>query len=57
MVAILDYWKTNLAIFHPQVTLILPTKFQVNWPFSSEDMFKIDFQDGCFLEYHSIWEL
>ena len=25
---------------------MLPTKFQVNWPFGSEEA-KIDFQDGC----------
>ena len=33
--------QTFLTIFDLQVTLILPTKFQVNWPFGS-----IDFQDG-----------
>ena len=27
--------RTILAIFDLQVTLMLPTKFQVNWPFSS----------------------
>ena len=28
---------------------MLPTKFQVNWPFSSgEEMKKKDFQDGCY---------
>ena len=26
---------TILAIFDLQVTLMIPTKFQVNWPFSS----------------------
>ena len=26
-----------LAIFDPQVTLMLPTKFRVNWPFDSEE--------------------
>ena len=26
---------TILVIFDPEFTLILPTKFQVNWPFSS----------------------
>ena len=30
--------RTNLAIFDLQVTQILPTKFQVNWPFSSEEV-------------------
>ena len=34
-----------LAIFGLQVALILPTKFQINWP-SSEKKCKIDFQDG-----------
>ena len=29
--------RTILAIFDLQVTLMLPTKFQVNWPFSSEE--------------------
>ena len=33
-----------LAIFDLQVTLMLPSKFGVNWSFSSEA--KIDFQDG-----------
>ena len=26
---------------------MLPTKFQVNWPFGSGEEAKIDFQDGC----------
>ena len=26
---------------------MLPTKFRVNWPFSSGEEAKIDFQDGC----------
>ena len=26
---------------------MLPTKFQVNWPFGSGEAAKIDFQDGC----------
>ena len=33
MSAILDF----LGIFDPQVALILPSKFPVNWPFSSEN--------------------
>ena len=37
---------TILAIFDLQVTPVLPTKFRVNWPFSSGEA-KIDFQDGC----------
>ena len=28
---------TILAIFNVQVTPMLPTKFQVNWPFGSEE--------------------
>ena len=36
----------NLAIFDLQVTLILPTKFGVIWPFSSGNEVKIDFQVG-----------
>ena len=35
-----------LANFDQQVTLMLPTKFQVNWPFDQEKKRKIDFQDG-----------
>ena len=29
-----------LAIFYLQITLLLPTKFQVNWPFSSREVAK-----------------
>ena len=36
---------TILAIFDLQVTLILPTKFRVNWPFGPEKN-KTDFPDG-----------
>ena len=35
-----------LAIFDLQVTLMLPTKFQDNWPFGSGEEAKMDFQDG-----------
>ena len=35
-----------LAIFYLQVTPMLPSKFGVNWPFSSGEEAKIDFQDG-----------
>ena len=35
-----------LAIFDLQVTLILPTKSEVSWPFGSGIEGKIDFQDG-----------
>ena len=38
--------KTILAMFYLQVPQILPTKFQVNWPFYSGKKFKIDSQDG-----------
>ena len=30
---------------------MLPTKFRVNWPFSSEEEGKIDFQDGRYLGF------
>ena len=32
-----------LAIFDQQVTLMLPTKFQINWPFGSGEEVKTDF--------------
>ena len=35
-----------LAIFYLQVTPMLPSKFGVNWPFSSGEEAKIYFQDG-----------
>ena len=37
---------TILAIFDLQVTLMLPSKFRVNWPFSSGEEAK-RFSDGC----------
>ena len=37
---------TLLAIFDLQVTLMIPSKFGVNWPFGSGEEAKIDFQDG-----------
>ena len=40
-----------LAIFDLQVTLMLPTKFQVNWPFSSGEEAETDFQDGHHLGF------
>ena len=43
MVAILDFDGRILAIFDLHVTPMLPTKFQINWPFGSEET---DFQDG-----------
>ena len=47
MPAILDFQSEPiLAIFDLQVTLMLPTKFQVNWPFSSGKKRKTLFQDG-----------
>ena len=47
MAAILDLQSARfLAIFDLQVTLMLPTKFRVNWPFGSGEE-AIDFQDGC----------
>ena len=35
-----------LAIFDLQVTPMLPSKFEVNWPSVQEKKRKIDFQDG-----------
>ena len=35
-----------LAIFDLQVTLMLPSKFGINWPSGSGEEAKIDFQDG-----------
>ena len=37
---------TILAIFDLQVTLMLSSKFGVNWPLIQEKKQKIDFQDG-----------
>ena len=37
---------TILAIFDLQVTLMLPTKFPVNWPFSSGEEAKNRFSRG-----------
>ena len=37
---------TILAIFDLPVARIFPTKFRVNWPFSTAKDCKIDFQDG-----------
>ena len=46
MVATLDFQlELFYYFFDLQVTLMLPTKFQVNWPFGSEK-WKLDFQDG-----------
>ena len=36
-----------VAIFDLQVTLMLPTKFQVNLLLGLGEVRKIDFQDGC----------
>ena len=38
--------ETILAIFDLQVTQMLPTQFQIHWPFGSGEEVKIDFQDG-----------
>ena len=37
--------------FDLQVTLMLPTKFQVNWLSGQEKKGKIDFQDGSHLGF------
>ena len=42
---------TILATFDLQVTLMLPSKFGVNWPFGSGEEAKIDFQDGGHLGF------
>ena len=46
---------TISAVFDLQVTPMLPTKFQVNWPFGSGEAKKkkkkIDFQDGNHLGF------
>ena len=43
---------TILAIFDLQVTLMVPSKFGVNWPFDSgKKKRKIDFQDGGHLGF------
>ena len=38
--------STIIAIFYLQVTLMLPSKFGVNWPFGSGEEAKKKFQDG-----------
>ena len=40
-----------LSIFDIQVTLMLPSKFGVSWPFGSGEEVKIDFQDGGHLGF------
>ena len=37
MAAILDFRLKQLSYFDLQATLMFPTNFQVNWPFSSEE--------------------
>ena len=52
MAAILDFQSERFYLFffffffNLQVTLILPTKFLVNWSFVQEMKRKIHFQDG-----------
>ena len=44
MAAILDFLlEQSLANFNLQVTLMLPNKFQVNWPFGSGEEAKNGF--------------
>ena len=50
MVAILDI-RTILPIFDLQVTQMLPTKFQVNWPFSSGEEVKNIFSMAAILDF------
>ena len=43
--AMLPSWISdgnNFNFFDLQVTLMLPTKFQVNWPFSSRDLKEVN---------------
>ena len=40
------YIYIYIYIFDLQVTQVLPTKFRVNWPFSSGEQCKIDFKDS-----------
>ena len=42
---------TILAIFDLQVTLMLPSKFEVNWPFGSGEEAKNNFQHGGHLGF------
>ena len=47
MVASLDFRSDRFYFFfYVQVTLMLPTKFRVNWPFSSGEEVKNRYQDG-----------
>ena len=48
LAAILDQIELILGIFDLQVTLMFPTKFQVNWPFGTGEKSKKKryFQDG-----------
>ena len=48
----------NLAIFDLQVTLMLPTEFQVNWLFVQKK-WKAVFQDGCHSDHlrFPIWTI
>ena len=47
----ISYRNDSSYFFYLQVTPMLPTKFRVNWPFSSEEEGKIDFQDGHHLGF------
>ena len=42
----LNFLSKRFQLFYLQVARILPTKFQVNWPFSSGEEAKLDFKDG-----------
>ena len=48
------YNEMILAICYLQVTLIIPIKFQVNWPYSSGEEFQNRFS-RCWLFYKSLW--
>ena len=45
--------ETILAMFDVQVILMLPTKFQVNWPFGSGEEAKEIFKMAAILDFGS----
>ena len=51
MVAILAFQVKILAILDLQVTPMLPSKFQVNWPFSSEEKNRFSMAGGGHLGF------
>ena len=52
MAAIWDFLSQRFELFfYLQVTLMLPTKFRVNWPFSSEEEGKQTFKLAPILDF------